>query len=190
MASEAGDADARDVGASAADLWGRLCLPAQTRVGLPLGELVIRPRLTRRATPGRPLERRTAMDEVVPLEVEQHPGVLLVESRMALGLVHAVLGLPWPTLAGPLTRIERGVLEGTVATALASLGFAGRIRLCGRDQAQPPTGAFTVEVSLSIRGNDGWACLMTGDEALRGLCRLGGDPRQGPTTPWLELAST
>jgi hypothetical protein len=189
MGSDVGAVDASDARGSAAYLWARLCLPAQVPVALPIGELLIRPRLSERAAPRPRLESESHAGEVLALEVEQHPGVLLVERRMALGLVHAILGLPWPTLAGPLSRIERGMLEGTVATTLAHLGFAGRIRVCERARALTPTGAFTIELSLSVRGSDGWACLMSSDEALRRLCTPS-HARDLVTGPWLEVAST
>jgi hypothetical protein len=112
--------------------------------------------------------------------------VLLIERRTALGLVNAVLGLSPPRLAGPLSRIERGVLEGLVATVLARLGLAGWVGLV--DRAPPPTGSFSIALSLGLGSESGWACMMASDEALTSLAASVDAGRH--EAPWLEVAST
>jgi hypothetical protein len=189
VASDVDDTRPPRVLASAAYLWARLCLPAEVAVNLATTELTVRPRLVARETYASRLDDGGFSGEAVALDVAGRPGVLLVERGTALGLVNFVLGLSLPVLTGPLSRVERGVLEGTIATVLARLGLPGMVRLRGRAHQHPPTGSLALELSVRLRGESGSAWLIAGDDALEHLNTL--TPARGPeSAPWLELVST
>jgi hypothetical protein len=115
--------------------------------------------------------------------------MLLLERGLALGLVNTVLGLPWPPFAAQLSRVDRGVLEGTLAVMLDRLGLSPAIWLRGGGAEQPPPGTLAIAVSVGMGSESGLAWLLSTDEFLRRWWRSRG-PGVDEPAPWLELAVT
>jgi hypothetical protein len=183
-----GDAGDPHIRASAAYLFGQLRVPGERVLSLgAAGEVVLRARLVERAFCAARLP--AGRSEAIALACGEEPGVLLVEPTTALGLVSAVLGLSRPPLAGPLTSLERAVLEGTIATGLARLGLAGAIAVRGGAADRLPPGSLAVELSLGWCGEAGCAWLVASDDALADLGNLS-DAGRDESAPWLEVAST
>jgi hypothetical protein len=126
---------------------------------------------------------------MIALECAGQSGVLLVEQGLAVGLVNAVLGLAMPPFAGPLSRIERGVLAGTLATLLVDRGLTPGIRLGAGAGARPGPGTLVIALSVRLLGRDGQAWLAASDEFLAGAWATRG-PGRGTFSPSLELAAT
>lgn len=195
------DTHPEDVAKRDPALWARatqlvlqLCPPAETVVGLSgVGEVAFRTNLLERQACTAWWEDGQAYGESVALEYAGQTGVLLMEDRLALALVNAVLGVGMPPICGPLSRIERGILEGIVMAVLAKLSPTGTIRVRSGAgtvvAAAPPAGSFGVELLVRWRG-EGWrACLLASDELLEQLWGMR-EARGAELQPWLELAST
>jgi hypothetical protein len=88
----------------------------------------------------------------------------MVERGLALGLVNAVLGLPMPVVIRPLSRIERGILEGMIAALLSMLALAPAIRLVAGDRAVTELASLSIGISAEMRGLAGHAFLCGADE--------------------------
>ena len=152
------DTHPEDVAKRDPALWARatqlvlqLCPPAETVVGLSgVGEVAFRTNLLERQACTAWWEDGQAYGESVALEYAGQTGVLLMEDRLALALVNAVLGVGMPPICGPLSRIERGILEGIVMAVLAKLSPTGTIRVRSGAgtvvAAAPPAGSFGVEL--------------------------------------------
>ncbi len=187
-----GTGSARDPAsrAAATRLIVRLCLPVETVLGLPVvGDVAIRTRLLDRNFRAAWLDDARPACAEVAIECAGQPGVLLIENGLAVGLVNALLGLSMPLLAGPLSRIERGVLEGTLVTVLAKLGLAPGVRLREEAPVPLPRGSFAIEFSVGLRGESGRAWFVATDAFLDHLWALR-EPGRKTVVPWLELAAT
>jgi hypothetical protein len=169
---------------------GQLCLPQEVVVSLPpAGTLRLRPKLVERRWCAVCADGSGAQGDAILLHCAGQPALLLVEPRTACGLVNAVLGLAQPLLAGPLSRIERGVLEGTVAAILAKLGRVLAIGMRGGVPDSWPPGAFALEIAVGLRGEMGCAWLVASDLAWERLWKMR-EPGGDETAPWLEVAHT
>jgi hypothetical protein len=176
--------------AAATRLVVRLCLPVETVLGLPVvGDVAVRTISVDRTLRADWLDDARLACAEVAIECAGQPGVLLIEKGLAVGLVNALLGLSMPLLAGPLSRIERGVLEGTLVTVLARLGLAPGVRLREEAPAPLPRGSFAIEFSVGLRGESGRAWFVASDAFLDRLWALR-EPGRKPVVPWLELAAT
>lgn len=172
----------------------RLCLPSEMVTRLfGVGEVVLRASPVERHACARWWNDGRSCGESVALECSGQAGVLLLESRLALVAVNSVLGLGMPPFGGPLSRIERGILEGTVAALLAKLGPANAVRVRPRVGAgtavDPPVGSFGVELLVRLQGESGRACLLASDRFLEELWVMT-EASKAEVLPWLELAST
>jgi len=156
--------------AAAAHLIVQLSTPAEISVRLPgMGETVFYPRILDRAATRAWQEDGRLACEAVALACAGQSGVLFVEHGLAVSVVNAVLGLVAPPLAGPLTRIERGVLAGTLATIFAELGLAPAIRLAEYLGGRAGVGASIVAATTDLPGRKGRAWLAASDEFHAGI---------------------
>jgi hypothetical protein len=176
--------------AAAAHLIVQLSMPPEIAARLPgVGEVVVCTRLLDRAASRAWFEEGRAGCEVVTILCAGRSGVLFVEHGLAVSVVNAVLGLAVPPLAGPLSRIERGVLAGTLATMFTELGLAPGIRLGEDLGAGAEEGASIVALTVKPPGRKGRAWLAGSDEfhaGIWGLRELG----RNACTSWLEVAAT
>ncbi len=87
--------------------------------------------------------------EALDLDGPGCPGQLLIDRSLALCWVHRVVGLAPPLTLGPLSRIERGIMEGVSAVVASYLGLDISLRLYSgtgpRAIPHPITLAFLVE---------------------------------------------
>jgi hypothetical protein len=165
-------------------------MPTEISVRIPgVGEALVRPTLFDRATARAWRDDGRPAAELIALECAGQRGVLFVENRLAVGLVNAVLGLAMPPFAGPLSRIERGVLAGTLTTLLVDLGLTPGIRLGEGAGSRPGTGTLVLALSVRLLGRNGQAWLAARDEFLAGVWATRGSGR-GAFSPSLELAAT
>lgn len=188
--SRLGDTGDPGLRACVAYVLGQICLPCEMAVDLPTaGKLLVRPRLVERRWCAAGLDSGSFVGEAIALTCAGQPAVLLVERRTAGVVVNAVMGVPPPSLAGPLSRIERGVLEGTIATILARLGQTGILGLRGGASDSLPPGSLAIAISIGLHHETGHAWLVASDASLERLWTTrdtSGD--DGP--PWLEVART
>jgi hypothetical protein len=176
--------------AAAKHLIAQLCLPVETVVRLPgAGDVVVRPRFLDRTACAAFWDGGRPAGEEVAIECAGQPGLLVIENRLAVRLVNAILGLSTPAFVGPLSRVERGVLAGTLATVLAKLELAPGIRLGKEEVEGPPPGSLVIALSVGLRGERGRAWLTTSDEFLERVWATR-EPSHKAIAPWLELAVT
>jgi hypothetical protein len=176
--------------AAAAHLIVQLSMPPELRAQLPgVGEVVLRPWFLDRAAARAWWQDIRPGCESVTLECAGQSGMFFVEHGFALGVVNAVLGLAPPPLGGPLSRIERGVLAGTLATMFAELGLAPGLRLGEDLDTGAGAGASIVGVTLDLSGRRGQAWLAASDEFHVRLWSSRAPGRSAFATR-LELAST
>ncbi len=141
-------------------LLARVCLPGPTTVPLPgLDALAVRCRVvaSEAARPWIQDEGRSC--ECVFLECGASFAELMVERRLALGLVATLLGSPVPVVIRPLSRIERGILEGMIAALLSRLALAPAIRLAARDRTEADLASFSLGIFAEMPGLAGRAIL-------------------------------
>jgi hypothetical protein len=87
------------------------------------------------------------------------PGLLLVERRLGLAVVNGILGLDMAVATGPLSQVERGILDGVLATLAGHMARAIRLR------PEPPTdgerapGATALEMAVEVGASRGWVWL-------------------------------
>jgi hypothetical protein len=119
------------------------------------------------------------------------PGLLLVERRLARHLVGVLLGLPMPAVVAPLSRIERGMLGGLAAGALAKLGLACAIQVASTQTDQIAPDAVALDVWAKVGGETGQVLLCATPAALV-RCWEGALLSSGstPAVLQLELART
>jgi hypothetical protein len=176
--------------AAAAHLILQLSMPPELRVRLPgVGEVDLRPRFLDRAAARAWWQDSRPGCEAVALECAGQSGVFFVEHGLALSVVNAVLGLATPPLGGPLSRIERGVLAGTLATMFAELGLAPGLRLGEDLDTGSGAGASIVGVTLDLSGRRGQAWLAASDEFHVRLWSSR-EPGKSAFATRLELATT
>jgi hypothetical protein len=119
------------------------------------------------------------------------PGLLLVDRWLARHVVNGLLGLPMPRALVALSRIERGILGGIVASALGKLGLSFAICL---DQAHGNAlagDAIALAVTAELGGASGQVWLCASPASLGG-CWETSSRRSGIPTAVLriELART
>lgn len=136
----------------------RMLMPEEVAVDLgPLGPLVLRPScsaIEEAALPG-----LFATCEMFALEAIE-TGVLLVERSFCRHLADAVVGAPTSLLGRRLSRIERGVVGGLAAAALAKLGFPLGVGVVSEPGPGPMGDALCVRVFSRVHGSEGqvWLC--------------------------------
>jgi flagellar motor switch/type III secretory pathway protein FliN len=137
----------------------RVCLPEEISIELPrLGLLVLRPQvLDIEATPAWIVDVRHSCEEV-SVECSGGAALLIIERGSACFAVNAMLGYEMAAVAGPLSRIERGILQGMLVALSAHLGLPPDVRL--RAGQAPVLDLVAIEVSLRMRGVTGraWVC--------------------------------
>lgn len=148
-----------------ARLLAQVYLPGPMTVSLPgLDALVVRSRVVASEAAQPWIQDTGRSCERVSLECSASSGALIVERGLALGLVSAVLGLPTPVVIRPLSRIERGILEGMIAALLSRLALAPAIRLIAGDRAVTELASFSIGISAEMRGLAGQALLCGTEE--------------------------
>ena len=176
--------------AAATHLIVQLGMPAEISARIPgAGEALVRPALLDRVAARAWRDDGWPAAELIALRCAGQSGALLVEQGLAVGLVNAVLGLVIPPFAGPLSRIERGVLAGTLATLLVDRGLTPGIRLGAGAGASPGTGTLVIAFSVRLLGREGQAWLAASEEFLAGAWATR-SPGRGTFSPSLELAAT
>ena len=168
----------------------RVCLPEEMKIQLPgLGFLVLRPAVVE--IDAARIENVRRSGEAVLIECAGSMALLFVERGFALNTVNAILGYQPVTAAGPLSRIERGILQGALVALSAHLGLMLDVRLQVNESQASPSDAIVVEVSLGLRGVAGRAWLCASDEFLtKILTTRTPSPGQSPVMIRLELGRT
>ena len=188
--SASSSADDEVTRAAAAHLVVQLSMPAEICTRLAgVGEVVLHPRFLDRAGGRAFWETSRKGCEVLTLARAGQAAVMFIEHGLAVGVVNAILGLGTPPLAGPLSRIERGVLAGALATALTAIEPAAEIRLAGDLGAEVGTLAPILVLAVRWPGREGRVWLAAGDEFYAGF-RSSRESGCGPMMPWLEVAVT
>ena len=154
-----------------------------------LGHLVLRAQvLESEATPAWIADVRQSCEEV-SVVCAGGAALLLVDRGFALHAVNAILGCEFVAAAGPLSRIEHGILQGTLAALSAHLGLPPDVRLCADGCQAPLLGPIAIEVSLRLRGVTGRAWVCASEEFLtKSLTMQKPEPAQA--TVRLELGCT
>lgn len=156
-----------------------------------LGAIRMRPALRRAGDPRAWLEDARQVCEALRLECQGVAALLLVERSLALRLVNLVLGFAPSMAAGPVSRIERGILETVVATMLARLGFGQELRLLGGGACDMHPGVRLLAISVELGGSGGLAYVCGNDEFLLSAWRSREPPLQEVlAVPRLALART
>jgi hypothetical protein len=166
-----------------------LRLPTELGVRLPgCDEMVVRPKLLSWTTAAAWLGAGVRGREAVAVDFGGEAASVVLEAGLAVGVVNAVLGLGPPPFAGPLTRIERGVLTGSLATLVAELGLPPGLRI-GGEPVLDDSWREVVEFSVGLGSHLARGCLAMSDGFLEriGRAALVG---VGALEPRLELATT
>lgn len=143
----------------------RVCLPRERAVELTgLGTLILRPAV--HAIDADRLSHIRRSCEEALIECAGTSALLLVEGAFALGAVNAILGCQSATAARSLSRIERGILHGLLATLSARLGLSSTVRVCPEDRRTAMSDSIVIEISLRLREATGRAWLCATDEFL------------------------
>ena len=143
----------------------RVCLPREKAVELTgLGALILRPAVPVTSAAWLSGMRRSC--EEVWIECAGTRALLLVEGAFALGAVNAILGYQSAVAARSLSRIERGILHGLLATLCARLGLLSTVRVCPEDRQTALPDPLLIEISLTLREASGRAWLCATDEFL------------------------
>jgi hypothetical protein len=168
----------------------QLCLPAKSTMTLSgVGDIVFRPKLLSGAACAAFGDSDLPLCEEIAIDYAGQSGMLCIESRIAVGLVNALLGLSPPTFVGQLTRMERGALEGTLATVLAKLGLVPSLRLKEREPGMPLPSGLVIAVSVEAGGARGRAWLCASEEFFKRAWTAWHLSCQAVAV-WLELAHT
>lgn len=167
-----------------------LCLPGRVALRLAgVGDVVVRPQLLEQVSVMAAWDAVRSVGETVVLECAGQRGLLVFGARLAAGLVNGILGLGMPPFAGPLCRIERGVLEGVIACFIAESAWAPGIRLCEPTVEQATSEMLMISASVESRGESSRAWLAASpaffESAWANLAH-----RLLPVAPCLELAAT
>jgi hypothetical protein len=140
-------------------MW--FCLPEEMSIELPgLGLLVLRLQvLDVEATPAWIADVRQSCEEV-SVKCAGTAALLLIDRGTALSVVNAILGCEMVAAAAPLSRIERGILQGALAALSAHLCLPPEARLCADEGQASLKGPIPIAVSLRLRGVAGraWVC--------------------------------
>jgi hypothetical protein len=158
-----------------------------------LGSLVVKPSFVGFAAALPWIQDSGRSCESVPIECGAGSGALIVERVLALGLVNAVLGCPTPIVVRPLSRVERGILEGLIVALLGRLALAPSIRLVAGDVAGEDLAPFSIGLTVKMQGLTGQACLCGTDKFFEQAWTLHGssvEPRQLLATLKVEVAHT
>ena len=189
MLPTAGAVRESSVGVAGTHLLVQLGLPSELAVRWAgVGEITVRPRLSRRTSAAGQPGGSGRDQETVALDFGGEAARLFLEARLAVGIVNAVLGLGPPPFAGPLTRIERGVLMGALATLVAELGLTPVVGIGG---APAPDDSWreVIEFSVGLGANLGHGWLTMSDGFLDRVGRAW-VVNAVPLKPRIELATT
>jgi hypothetical protein len=164
----------------------------EIRLALPrLGPLTMRPALLGPAEATTRVEEFRQPSEAIVLECRGVAGLLFVETRFALGLVNAALGISEPLVSGPLSRIERGILEGVLAAVIGQLDFGPGLLLPEARDVEVPPDPRAIEILADLHGQRGRAMVCGSEEFLvetwNSWCER---PGAGRRTACLEIART
>jgi hypothetical protein len=119
------------------------------------------------------------------------PGMVMIERRLARHLVNALLGRTDAVIAGPLSRVERGLLAGLLATSLAKLELSIGVQVGATEVGDVGREGLCVQVSVSLPGEEGRVWLCTNAAALERCWRVSRLSQKSPPTALrLELART
>jgi len=141
----------------------RLCWPREGAVALAgLGPLIFQPAVCETDVAWLLRVRRSC--EEVLIECAETSALLLVEGTFALGAVNAILGLPLAPAVRSLSRIERGVLHGLLATLSARLGLLPAVRVCPEGRQTEMSDPVVIEISLRLGEAIGHAWLCATEE--------------------------
>jgi len=139
----------------------RFCLPDEMSIDLPgLGMLVLRPHvLDVEATPAWIADVCQSCEEV-SVKCASGAALLLIDRGTALSVVNALLGFEMVAAAAPLSRIERGILQGVLMALSTHLCLPPEARLCADGGQSSLKGPIPIAVSLRLRGVTGraWVC--------------------------------
>jgi hypothetical protein len=188
--------DGSGIPGSLLSVLAHICLPGEIVVQVNgLGSLVLRPTILGSRITKTHAESARSCCEVLTLECGEGFGWLLVERRLALQLVHTLLGVNAPTVSRPLSRIERGLLEGVLALLSARLGYSPALHLCTEATQSPISpimaGAMTLEILIEFHGQVFHAWLCVNDLFItEAWTTWQGTSGQASTTFRLELART
>ncbi len=186
MLPTAGASHDSSVSVAAAHLIVQLCLPREAVLRVPgAGELTVRSRLLDRVPRSAGQARESTAEEAIVVDCAGSTGGLLLEARLAVGVVNGVLGLAPPPFGGRLTRIERGILEGTLATLAVELGLPPDVHFGG----EPSCSDGWREVIAFSVGHLGHGRLAMSDGFVERIC-CAWNSNARALAPWLELAGT
>lgn len=168
----------------------KLCLPREKAVELTgLGTLILRP--AAHATDAGWLSRIRGSCEEAMIESAGASALLLVEGGFALGAVNAILGHETSMAGRSLSRIERGILHGLLATLSARLGLLSTVRVCPKNGQTDIAESIVIEISLEVLRASGRAWLCATDEFLaRILTTQTTSPSRSSVAVYLELGRT
>ena len=163
----------------------RFWLPAERSIDLPgLGALHLRPGvLDLEATPTWIADVRRSCEEVA-IDCAGNSALLFIDTGFALHAVNAILGCESLAAAGPLSRIERGILLGVLAALSTPLCLSPDVRLSENGNQSSPAHPMAVEISLGLRGVAGRAWLCASEEFLNQSIR---EPTRGASQAALRL---
>lgn len=154
-------------GTAGTHLFVQLGLPDEVALRLAgIGKLTVRPKLSLRTSVGGWPRGNRRDAEMVALDFGGEAARLFLDARLAVGVVNVLLGIQTPPFAGPLTRIERGVLTGALATLTAGLGV-----VVGGEPAPDDSWREVIEFSVGWGANLGHGCLTMSDGFLERMSR-------------------
>jgi hypothetical protein len=135
------------------------------------------------ATPTWIADVRRSCEEVA-IDCAGNSALLLIDTEFALHAVNAILGCERLAAAGPLSRIERGILLGVLAALSTRLCLSPDVRLSENGNQSSPACPIAVEISLRLRGMAGRAWLCASEEFLNQSIR---EPTWGASQAALRL---
>ncbi len=146
----------------------RVCLPHEKTVELAgLGSVILRPSLPQKGPVG--LSRIRQSCEEALIECADTSALLLIEHAFALDAVNAILGYGLAMAARSLSRIERGLLHGLLASLCTRLGFSPSVRVGPQDRQLPISDPVVIEIALQMGQAAGHAWLCATDEFLANI---------------------
>lgn len=170
----------------------RFCLPEEMSIQLPgLGLFVLRPQVLEIEASPAWMADVCPSCEALSMECSDSAALLLIDRGAALNVVNAVLGYEVAAAAAPLSRIERGILQGALAALSVHLGLPPGVHLRTDGDQAALLDPITLEVSWRLRGGIGRAWVCASEEFLVKILTLKTPDRTpGQATVQVELACT
>jgi len=140
----------------------RLCLSGERVVTLPcLGDLILRPSVLDGDADWLANVRGVSW-ELTSIECAGLKATLEVERGFALHIVNTLTGCGAALASGPLSRIERGLLQGALAGLVARLHLPPEVRVSVEAPA-PTRDALVIQVllTLGVLSGRAWVCAST-----------------------------